>query len=166
METPQLTNNLLCCLQDQLQDYVRNVFITSQVDAHALSSDLILSSFWISSTEHKTQIILHTIVLKVQRYRKGHNNLHPIQKVLASNVSNFCFWSLLCCFCPSEESFGQNTNAIFIMYKSTISSRADISVSLLKIGYYFISYLPFVSISNMNSAHVAHFITATVQTRG
>ena len=56
-------------------------------------------------------------------------------------------------------------SAIFIMYKSTISSRvdADISVSLLKIGYYFISYLLFVFISNMNSAHVAHFITATVQ---
>ena len=50
------------------------------------------------------------------------------------------------------------------MYKSTISSRADISVSLLKIGYYFISYLLFVFISNMNTAHVAHFITATVST--
>ena len=146
METPQLTNNLLCCLQDQLQDYVRNVFITSQVDAHALSSDLILSSFWISSTEHKTQIILHTIVLKVQRYRKGHSNLHSIQI--------FKYWLLMYPTFVSDPYFvvsvqvrkvsvriPNSFSAIFIMYKSTISSRADISVSLLKIGYYFISYL-------------------------
>ena len=160
METPQLTNNLLCCLQDQLQDYVRNVFITSQVDAHALSSDLILSSFWISSTEHKTQIILHTIVSKVQRYRKGHNNLHPIQTVLASNVSNFCFWSLPTLLFLSKwgkfRSEYQILSAIFIMYKSTISSRADISVSLLKIGYYFISYLFSFPTWTLHNVHMLH----------
>ena len=33
-----------------------------------------------SPLQNIRQIILHTIVLKVQRYRKGHNNLLPIQK--------------------------------------------------------------------------------------